>query len=133
MVRPSDFLYFPRVAKTGSNFIINLLHHLDEKNEFVVVNFAKDNEVIWDVLPGILIDVHNFFDLIFFFYIKNNNFFSGKFEAVQDILSVNAPAALVRHYSFINFEEFGYKWRPDWINMVRDPIEKVSKYTQNSI
>ena len=60
MVRPSDFLYFPRVAKTGSNFIINLLHHLDEKNEFVVVNFAKDNEVIWDVLPGILIDACNF-------------------------------------------------------------------------
>ena len=53
--------------------------------------------------------------------------FSGKLEAVQDILSVNAPAALIRHYSFINFEEFGYKWKPDWINMVRDPIEKVSK------
>ena len=52
MVRPTDFLYFPRVAKTGSNFIINLLLQLDEKNEFVVVNFPKDNEVIWDVLPG---------------------------------------------------------------------------------
>ena len=70
MVRPSDFLYFPRVAKTGSNFIINLLHHLDEKNKFVVVNFAKDNEVIWDVLPGILIDVHNFFDLITYYFLN---------------------------------------------------------------
>ena len=57
MVRPSDFLYFPRVAKTGSNFIINLLRHLHDKNEFVVANHrTKDNEVLWDVLPGILID-----------------------------------------------------------------------------
>ena len=83
MVRPSDFLYFPRVAKTGSNFIINLLLHLDDKNEFVVVNFAKDNEVIWDVLPGILnatfINVFGnflYFQFKFFFSIsKIINFF----------------------------------------------------------
>ena len=71
---------------------------MDEKNEFVVVNFAKDNEVIWDVLPGTYINRCMQFSLIWLFCfldLKNDNFFSGKFEAVQDILSVNAPAALV--------------------------------------
>ena len=69
-------------------------------------------------------EVSQIYDRLVIYFLKH---FSGKLEAVQDILSVNAPAALIRHYSFINFEEFGYKWKPDWINMVRDPIEKVSK------
>ena len=63
----TDFLYFPRVAKTGSNFIINLLLHLDEKNEFVVVNFPKENEVNSEVLPGIIsVEV---FQIIYSFFL----------------------------------------------------------------
>ena len=44
---------------------------------------------------------------------------------MQDMLSNNVPAVWVQHYPFLNFSQFDYKWRPNYINIVRDPIEKV--------
>ena len=49
----------------------------------------------------------------------------GKFEAIDTVMKWHNPIALVRHYSFINFHEYGYQWRPDWFSMVREPVEKV--------
>ena len=41
------------------------------------------------------------------------------------MLSNNVPTVWVQHYPFLNISQFAYKWRPNYINIVRDPIEKV--------
>ena len=43
----------------------------------------------------------------------------------QEILSDNVPTIWIRHYPFLDFSHFHYKWRPTYINIVREPIEKV--------
>ena len=43
-------------------------------------------------------------------------------------MKIEKPMAIIRHYSFIDFEKHtNSTWSPDWFNIVRDPIDKVSK------
>lgn len=51
-------------------------------------------------------------------------------DEVNNLLRTHKNLVNVRHYSFIDFEKLGYKWRPDWFSVVRHPIEKVIKEFQ---
>ena len=50
----------------------------------------------------------------------------GMKDEVDGLLRTHKNLVNVRHYSFIDFEKLGYRWRPDWFSVVRDPIQKVS-------
>lgn len=37
------------------------------------------------------------------------------------------PSAFIRHYNFVDMERYGAVWNPMYINIVRDPIDKVRR------
>ena len=49
------------------------------------------------------------------------------------MLSLNVPGVWTRHYAFLDFKKFGYNWRPNYINFVRNPIEKVNIFSAAKI
>jgi hypothetical protein len=101
IVRPSKMMYFNRVAKTGSQSFIALLHKLGAKHNFDVKVKIMQREQVVEEIPGVLAEVEPIF--------KNQE-----------------PNVFVRHYSFVDFDDLGYQWHPDWFNLVRDPIDKVN-------
>lgn len=48
-------------------------------------------------------------------------------QTVDKVLGMTQPSVWIRHYNFVDFQRFGSPggWRPDWFNVVRDPIERV--------
>ena len=102
LVHPVNFLVFNRVPKTGSTFIIQLLHKLKNSLNYHVYNHFLNEGRTW-------IDTKD-----------------GQLEEVNDMLSLNVPGVWTRHYAFLDFKQFGYNWRPNYINFVRNPIEKVN-------
>ena len=47
-------------------------------------------------------------------------------EVVRKVSSVTEPRVWIRHYNFVDFQKYGSDWSPDWFNMVRDPVDRVS-------
>ena len=99
LIHPSDFLYFNRVAKTGSTAFTKLIQILGKKLLFEGIN-AFDS-IIYDT-------------------------YQGQLEEINSILSIKQPTVWIRYYAFLDFKSFGYKWKPEWISIVRNPIERVS-------
>ena len=46
-------------------------------------------------------------------------------QEVKSVLKERKPRAITKHYSFINFASFGSKWSPDYISILRDPLERI--------
>ena len=97
-VQPSDVLYFNRVAKTGTTSLVKLIQILSKRLHYKGVGTV--DSIIYDSLEGQL-------------------------EEINSLLSLNQPTVWVRHYAFLDFESFGYKWKPEWMSIVRNPIERV--------
>ena len=97
-VQPSDVLYFNRVAKTGTTSLVKLIQILSKRLHYKGVGTV--DSIIYDSLEGQL-------------------------EEINSILSLNQPTVWVRHYAFLDFESFGNKWKPEWMSIVRNPIERV--------
>ena len=92
------------MPKTGSTFIIQLLHKLKSSLNYLVFDhFSNEGRIIFDTKEGQL-------------------------EELNDMLSANIPGVWTRHYALLDFKKFGYNWRPDCINFVRNPIEKVCQF-----
>ena len=98
LVQPSDVLYFNRVAKTGTTSLVKLIQILSKRLHYKGVGTV--DSIIYDSLEGQL-------------------------EEINSLLSLNQPTVWVRHYAFLDFESFGYKWKPEWMSIVRNPIERV--------
>ena len=98
LVQPSDVLYFNRVAKTGTTSLVKLIQILSKRLHYKGVGTV--DSIIYDSLEGQL-------------------------EEIKSLLSLNQPTVWVRHYAFLDFESFGYKWKPEWMSIVRNPIERV--------
>ena len=79
------------------------MRKLGKKNGFTVEFKARRNELVTDNLAG-------------------------QMNEANTLLKSFFPAIFVRHYSFIDFEKFGFEWRPDWFNVIRNPVEKVISY-----
>ena len=100
MVLPQNILFFNRIYKTGSSSLIKLLRKLGIDLDYMAITLIPEIQHTFDT-------------------------YTGQLRQVVSILSVNIPAVWIHHYAFINFQHFGYKWNPDYMNIVRDPIEKV--------
>ena len=98
--RPSKTIIFNRIAKTGSQSIIELLVQLEAKNGIKPSIQIRQIEHLME--PPEL--VANF---------------------VGSVDRASSPAAVIRHYNFVDFERYGGIWTPDYINIVRDPIDKI--------
>lgn len=94
-------LYFNRIAKTGSQSFTRLLIRQGEKLGFEVKPKIHQTETLADSATGVS-------------------------SEVASVLATDSPMVFIRHYNFINFEKHSSGgWRPDWFNIVRDPIDKV--------
>ena len=104
LVRPSRLMYYNRIAKTGSISMVELLRKLGQKNGYTVIHKAMRYEVVFDSLAG-------------------------QQQEVEKLIQTFHPMVFVRHYSFVNLEDFGYPDQlVDWFNVVRHPVEKVISY-----
>ena len=103
MIRPSQILYFNRVAKTGSLNLIILMKSLGTNLGYVVDEGIKEGEVVQDDDSGIQ-------------------------EEIKDLLQNHDSVVKSRHYAFFNLRYWGYEWAPDWFSVVRDPIERVTSH-----
>ncbi|XP_062134242.1 heparan sulfate 2-O-sulfotransferase pipe-like isoform X2 [Drosophila sulfurigaster albostrigata] len=96
-----DTLFFNRVPKTGSEKLMALLKLLAKRNSFEA---RRDSE---QLLETILID---------------NGFARHLLDA--EILNCSTPNSYTKHVAFVNFAEYQKPW-PIYINLVRDPIERL--------
>lgn len=96
-----DTLFFNRVPKAGSEKLMELLKLLAKRNNFVA---RRDPE---QLVETILMD-------------------EGYARRLLDneILNCSGVNSYSKHMAFVNFEELQRPW-PIYINMVRDPIERL--------
>ena len=100
---PSKTLYFTRVAKAASSSIIGLFNYLQWKNEFKLMVVTKPIDYI----------------------IQPDQPQEQKKEILKIVKSRDASVT-ARHYSFLDFEKFGFKhWMPDFFGMIRDPVNRL--------
>ncbi|TRY77290.1 hypothetical protein TCAL_00102 [Tigriopus californicus] len=103
VVRSGKTLIFNRIAKTGSQSIAELLVQLEKKNQ---------------IKPHIIIkQVENL--------LEDPRSVSG---FVEEIDRKSEAGAWIRHYNFFNMMDYGALWNPIYINMVRDPVERVISF-----
>ena len=95
-------MYFTRVAKSGSTSFMGLLIHQSTLHNYNVIQKRKTMDIITE--PFDLKSVEN---------------------EVKSVLKERKPRVLTKHYAFIDFAKFGYKWSPDWLAIVRDPLERI--------
>ena len=81
-IRPSKMLYFNRLAKTGSQSFGKLLFKLGQKHKFVFVPKRMKSDKICD-----------------------SDQMSSLFYEMDSMLKTHIPAAFMRHYSFIDFDD----------------------------
>ena len=100
MVKPSNVLYFNRVAKTGSYSFMTLLSVLGKNHGFGVDYGLREWDIVRDDTKGLG-------------------------EEIDKLLRIHENHVICRHYAFFNLKDMGYDWRPDWFSIVRHPIERV--------
>ena len=83
MIRPSQIMYFNRVAKTGSQSFIKLFFTLAPKLGYEVFPGVRQIESVLDTYGGL-------------------------YEDVASLLKKQRASIKVRHYSFVYLERFGY-------------------------
>ena len=99
-LRPGKTLIFNRIAKTGSQSIIELLVQLKHKNGIEPLIQLKQVEHLME--PPKLIS-----------------------EFIGTVDRATRALAVIRHYNFVDFEEYGGIFTPTYINVVRNPVDKI--------
>ncbi len=104
IVRSAKTLIFNRVAKTGSQSFAELLVQLEKQRQNGVETKIMLSQGLEQLMepPALVAD----------------------FVAAVD--GGASDAAWVRHYNFVNFERFGSLWTPNYINIVRHPVDRVT-------
>lgn len=105
-----SFVIFNRVPKAGSETLWSLLDKLAKRNNFT--SYSDDQQLKKKrgyentLMP--MLEQLNYVNIF------------------KDSVTYNAsfPCSYIKHINFINFEHFNYT-NPIYINMVRDPIERI--------
>ena len=101
--------YCFRIAKTGSRTLISILASIGKHLGFQVQVPAFQHETLYDDRNGVR-------------------------KEIYEIISGHENNIVrSRHYSFINFKEYGLEWYPDWFSIVRDPVERVIQTCMSSL
>jgi len=95
-----DILFFNRVPKVGSQTTMELLKSLSIKNKF---HYHKDRTQKVETIKLTMSEEKWLSNLLDFF---------------------NPPSVYVKHVCFVNFTQFDLDM-PIYVNMVRDPVERV--------
>lgn len=95
-----DTVFFNRVPKVGSETLIELMKQLSDINGFTLFREKQPKAILVTLGP------------------------IQQLQLAEDIADLEQPAAYVHHVNFINFTHLEVP-RPIYINMVRDPVERV--------
>lgn len=95
-----DIILFNRVAKSGSEAMIQLIYKLSKLNQYEVRRNKpkKYHNRIWNI--------------------QNQK------QLINYIIKLKEPSIYIEHVNFINFTLFNLP-KPIYINMIRDPIERI--------
>eukprot|EP00096_Caligus_rogercresseyi_P005346 TRINITY_DN2062_c0_g1_i1.p1 TRINITY_DN2062_c0_g1~~TRINITY_DN2062_c0_g1_i1.p1 ORF type:complete len:559 (-),score=52.45 TRINITY_DN2062_c0_g1_i1:143-1819(-) len=99
-IRSNQIFVFNRIAKTGSQSITQLLISLKPDTGVDVKVDLRPTESLMEP----------------FNFVK---------AFTQMVSEAYAPTVFVRHYNFVDFGLYGNDWSPIYINIVRNPIERV--------
>ena len=108
-----NVIFFNPLARTGSETLLWLLHELKNEDDGkfnIIMPQARTQNNRYHTAPKT-----NLRDS------KEN-----VQNVVREILSHNEPLVYAKPYNFVSFEEHGSVWSPDYLSIVRDPIEKVN-------
>ncbi|KAH8373487.1 hypothetical protein KR009_011075, partial [Drosophila setifemur] len=95
-----EFIFYNRLEKTGSQSMTRLLKGLGDKNGFVAYrNIVRPSKSMTESPED-------------------------EKDLVDQLQELQDPAVYVEHANFVNFTAYNMS-RPIYINMVRDPIQKV--------
>ena len=114
-VKNSQVIFFNPIARTGTETFMWLLHELKDKFEGAFDIKMPSTGGNDRRRPPPKMKLRDSYQNI---------------KAVVNELSTqnNKPLLYARPYNFVNFSEHGSLWTPDYFSIVRDPIEKVSRY-----
>ena len=109
-----NVIFFNPLARTGSETLLWLLHELKNEND------GKFNIIMPQATTQ-----HNRHHTAPKTNLRDSK--ENVQNVVREILSHNEPLVYAKPYNFVSFEEHGSVWSPDYLSIVRDPIEKVNR------
>ena len=89
------------MAKTGTRTIIKILENLSIKLGYIAETPSFKEETVQGDTNDVM-------------------------QEIGEIVKSNRNSIIrSRHFSFIDFEKYGFSWTPHWFSMVREPVERV--------
>lgn len=95
-----DLVFFNRVPKVGSQTLMVLMQLLAKRNNFKATRDKPSNTETIMMTP------------------------SFEMNLVEEIMENGEPATYSKHVAYIDFDALNYP-QPIYINMVRDPVERI--------
>ena len=122
-IHNSNVLFFNPIARTGSETFLWLLHEIkNQRRESFRIEMPRprmdpSQDGHWKNRNLKLKPKANVMES-----------YDNVHNVVTEISNYNEPLLYAKPYNFVNFEEHGSLWAPDFFSIVRDPIEKVNFY-----
>ena len=121
-IHNSNVIFFNPTARSGSETFLWLLHEIKNQREasFKIempqprLNPSQDGH--WKNRNAKLKPKANVMEA-----------YNIVHSVVEEISSYNEPMVYAKPYNFVDFNEHGSLWAPDFFSIVRDPIEKVGQ------
>ncbi|VDP83677.1 unnamed protein product [Echinostoma caproni] len=101
-----QLVIYNRIPKTGSTSLVNLVYHLWKRNSVRVALLNVSHN-------GLFLNRMNQLYLVW---------------NMTERVSAQQPLLLHGHFAYLNFAQFGSSLRPIYLNMVRDPLERLASY-----
>ncbi|THD21742.1 Heparin sulfate O-sulfotransferase [Fasciola hepatica] len=101
-----QLVIYNRIPKTGSTSLVNLVYHLWKQNSVRIALLNVSHN-------GLFLNRMNQLYLVW---------------NLTERVSAQQPLFLHGHFVYLNFAQFGSPIRPIYLNMIRDPLERLASY-----
>lgn len=104
--RYTQLVIYNRIPKTGSTSLVNLVYHLWKQNSVRIALLNVSHN-------GLFLNRMNQLHLVW--------------NLTERVIG-QQPLLLHGHFVYLNFVQFGSPIRPIYVNMIRDPLERLASY-----
>lgn len=104
--RYTQLVIYNRIPKTGSTSLVNLVYHLWKQNSVRIALLNVSHN-------GLFLNRMNQLHLVW--------------NLTERVIG-QQPLLLHGHFVYLSFDQFGSPIRPIYVNMIRDPLERLASY-----